>query len=91
MEISWTKFLEDFKESINNSLTFYELFGSGVDVYFNVIMEVLQKDFGFTLIEGEENTGIILYSPDAQEIYREIPRTCDWKYNTLKSLTNYGN
>lgn len=45
----------------------------------------IESNFGFTLIM-EENSGIVCFSPEGQEIYREIPNTKEWKENVLKLM-----
>ena len=86
MEISRSDLWKSFERELKDTLIFLENTVFGVDEdYFRIMMESLQNDLGFTLIEGEEDTGVILYSPEAQEIYREIPKSDKWMFNVLKS------
>ena len=86
MEIEW----KDYKKALNDSLIYYGVSRYGIEKYFENFMRMVQREFGFFLIEVNEDTGVILYSPETQEIYREIPKTEDWMHNILKFLTNYG-
>lgn len=87
MEINRRK---EYKKAIKDTLIYYRLTEyRAIEKYFNGMMEILQREFGYFLMEVNEETGIILCSPEGQEIYREIPKTEGWMYNTLKALADY--
>ena len=54
----------------------------------------LELTYEFTVLKtvSEESgkSGIILVSPEGQEIYRETPKTRGWEYRVVREALRYG-
>lgn len=60
-------------------------FGRGKEINFEEVAyeELLRLDYIMINVESEVGEGVAMYSPEGKEIYREIPKTKEWKQNLI--------
>lgn len=78
-----------FKWQIKNKLRKYSGQWKRFFGYVDEVTRELTSVYGFTILDVNlegSGSGIICFSPEGKEIYREIPKTNGWRYNFLKSI-----
>lgn len=61
--------------------------------YIDTLFLTIKEDYGFEILDviskNTERSGVICFSPELKEIYREIPKESGWKYRVIREALKY--